>query len=235
MFPTAFLPFNICASPVMTLTGLGIVLIMALDATGLPAAWLTTRMDEALMACGDFLVVWSEHPRAVLDWGHLNPWGLTLFTSAVLLTLLRLVAPVGKPRTWISRSLIAALCTFPWLTGTTSLAPDRGVHWVDASTPTGWFATSARTVNCFSFSQRDLNKCRTCAKQRGLKMEKALLMGRLSYRSGLMKVGGGAQTIHWSPDGSVEVEELGEGLVYIPLPFRNVRNRQDGIHPIVPP
>ena len=235
MFPTAFLPLNLCASPLMTLTVLSTAGIMVLYGAGLLAEWLTTWMDEALKACGNFLLAWSEHPFAVLEWGHLNPWGLTLFSSAVLLALLRLVAPDGRPRAWISRSLIATLCTLPWFMGTTALAPDRGIDWVNAPTPTGLFATSARIVNCFSFSQRDLNKCRACAKQRGLKMQKALLMGRLSYRSGFVMVGNEVQTVHWQPDGSIEVEELGEGLVYIPLPFGNIRNRQDGIHPIVPP
>lgn len=235
MFPTAFLPLNLCASPVMTLTGLSIACILILQGTGFPTEWLTTMMDEALKACGDFLLAWSDHPLAALEGGHLNPWGWAFLTSAVLLALLGIVAPRGRSQILIVRSSIAILCTAPWFLGTTSLSPQNHVIWVDASTPTGLFATSARTVSCYSFSQRDLNKCKVCAKQRGLKMEKALLMGRLSYRSGLIKVGDSILTIHWQPDGSVEVEELGEGLVYIPLPFRNVRNRQDGIHPVVPP
>lgn len=235
IFPTAFLPMNLAASPLMTLTGLGIALLAALHIAGAPVSWLTAGMDRVLKFCGEFLVAWSDRSVAFFEWGHLNPWGLMLATGSILLALLVLVVPQGRPRTWMTRSLTATLCWLPWFFGETTLAPETGVHWLEASCPTGMVATEARAVQCFSFAQRDLNLCKSCAEQKGLKMQKALLMGRLSYRSGLVKVGDWVQTVHWQPDGSVEVEELGEGLVYIPLPFGNVRNRQNGIHPIVPP
>lgn len=256
IMPTAFLPFNLIAGPLMTILGASIgLLLLAHFGFGWTPACLATGMEMGMGLCIKGLKWWAAQPGSVVDTAHTSPEGWWGLTTGLILLGLYVVAPEPRFKRALQLAGWAVLGAVPWVFA--AHQPGAGVQWtwVRSGEPV-WAIGDAETVVCFATDTVGMARCVRWAERTGRQVAGVQVAIRTSRRDAVWQWGETKSAVTWddtglgnvvlpggtklwweawAPDRSVEMEQLGNGLVYIPLPLRNVRDGQNGIDPIVPP
>lgn len=255
IMPTAFLPFNLIAGPLMTLLGASIgLLLLGHFGLGWSPTLLVEGMEMGISFCIQGLKWWADQPISVLDTAHTSRAGWWALTAGLMLLGVHVVAPEPLFKRTLRLAGCAGLVAVPWVFA--AHLPEHGLKWtwVRSGEPV-WAIGDSERVICFATDTVGMARCVSWAEGAGRNVHGEQFAIRVGRREAVWKWGETKSAVSWDgtglgnvvlPDGtklwweawspgrSVEVEELGEGLVYIPLPFRNVRNGQNGIDPVVP-
>ena len=256
IFPTAFLPFNLVAGPLMTLLGAFIgVLLVGHFGFGWSPAWLVHVLEFGIKSVLDGLTWWASQPFSVLDTAHTSPTGWWV----AMVSLMALGVSTVAPEVWLRQALRWAggmgLVVLPWMMLLWLPPTTLQWTWIRSGEPV-WAIGTADAVTCFATDSAGMQRCfrwaagshrEVTGEQYTIRIDRQRVvwkwgetksvatwddtgLGHVKWPSG-KKMWWEA----WAPNRSVEVEELGDGLVHIALPFRDVRNGQNGIDPVVPP
>jgi hypothetical protein len=256
IFPTAFLPFNLIAGPLMTLLGASIgALLVGHFGFGWSPAWLVHALEISIRSVLDWLIWWASQPFSVLETAYTSPLGWWV----AMVSLMALGVSTVAPEAWLRQTLRWAggmgLVVLPWLV---LLRPPPTVlqwTWIRSGEPV-WAIGTAEAVTCFATDSAGMQRCFRWAAGSHRQVTGGQYTIRVDRRRVVWKWGETKSVATWddtglghvkwpsgkkmwweawAPNRSVEVEELGDGLVHIALPLRDVRNGQNGIDPVVPP
>lgn len=264
IFPTGFLPLNILAGPLMTALGLGLACILGWTAIGgnMPTEWLL-HFDVAIAWLVGGLKAWAEWSWSSVIVKHWSLAGWWVLLCTCVAAALHMTAPAGSLRLTLGRLAWIGCMSLPWVLGPWtplhSALPGRmSWTWIRSGTP-AWAIQADphhREVHCFAVDSAGLVRCERWAQETGRGVVSRTQAFPIGYRTAVWRVGETTNAVTWDgagtgkvalpageilrwdawrPTHSIEVEQLGEGLVYIPLPFRNVSDRQNGIDPVVSP
>lgn len=260
IFPTAFLPFNWIAGPIMGLTIVGLFLFCgSLCVQGRPMNWLVEGMEVSWQWIHLKMKIWQQFEGSTLPTKQLPICGLVMLTSSFAIGALAIVAPVSGLQRSIRR--LATVCMFATpFCFLTWPQPNHGVlvQWTWIRSPTPAWAIQGNpqnsAVHCLAVDAEGLSRCLRWARKNQKDVLTIEILPALGPHQSVWKCAGKKNAIFWDGSGigfcelpgqsslnwtawrathSVEVKQLSQCLVHIPFPFWNVRNRQNGIHPVV--